>query len=201
MIKEGYLVRDKTIIIERELTELDKFLRDFLEVMKKHLDYLVVSGFVSISTGRIRGTEDIDVLFMISEKKIFDNFFKEVKKKKFWCYQTDSSEEAYKYIKNYDSISFAREREIFPNIEMIPITSERKAKYFEFSNPQKIKIGKFEFKIPWIEFEITYKEKILKGKKDLEDAMHLRTFFSKILSEDRFKKSEEVIKSEIQKRY
>ena len=82
-------------------------------------------------------------------------------------------------------------------MEVVPVTKERKAKYFEFTNPQKIKIKDFEFKIPWIEFEITYKEKVLAGKKDIEDAAHLRAFFSEILDEEKFNKSKEVIKDEI----
>ena len=53
-----------TIVINRELTKLDLFVKDFLDILKKHASYLIVSGFVSISTGRTRGTEDIDVLIL-----------------------------------------------------------------------------------------------------------------------------------------
>ncbi len=70
---------------------------------------------------------------------------------------------------------------MFPNIEFMPIDQTRKAKYYEFSHPQKIRIDGFTFNIPQIEFEILYKEIILSGKKDIEDARHLRTFFSEIL--------------------
>ena len=70
-------------------------------------------------------------------------------------------------------------------------------KFFEFSHPQKIRIEDFEFKIPPIEFEILYKEIILAGKKDLADALHLRTFFSKILKEEKFKEYEPIIREEL----
>ena len=73
-IKNNYLIKDETIIINRKLTELDIFVKDFLEVLKKHSDYLIVSGFVSISTGRIRGTEDIDVLMPLMSKEKFKQF-------------------------------------------------------------------------------------------------------------------------------
>ena len=85
------------------------------------------------------------------------------------------------------SIRFARVNEMFPNMEFIPFDETKKAKFFEFNHPQKIKIQDFEFKIPPIEFEILYKEIILGGEKDLADAKHLRTFFSELITEEKFK--------------
>lgn len=194
---KGYKLNQGVIEIERELNELDIFVKDFLEVLQKHCDYLIVSGFVSISTGRTRGTEDVDVLIPLLEKEKFNKLFEELNNEGFWCYQGDSVEEVYEYIQNKNNVRFARKDEMFPNMEVIPIDESRKAKFFEFSNPQKIKIADFEFKIPMIEFEILYKELVLGGKKDLEDAKHLRTFFEEDLSEEKFKQCEEVIRNEI----
>mgnify|MGYP001619544231 CR=1 FL=1 len=59
---KGYELKKGILFINRDLTELDMFVKDFLEVLKKHSDYLIVSGFVSISTGRTRATEDVDIL-------------------------------------------------------------------------------------------------------------------------------------------
>src|SRR3989344_5542880 len=165
----GYEVINNIIIVNRDLTELDIFLRDFLNILEKHSDYLVVSGFVSIATGRTRGTEDIDVLVPVMKKEKFERFFNELNEKRFWCYQGDR------------------------------INETRKAKYFEFTHPQKIKIKDFEFKIPPIEFEILYKEIILKGKKDIEDARHLRIFFSDIVNNKKFEEYEKIIRGELKK--
>lgn len=194
MITQNYKLDKGTIKINRELTKLDLFVKDFLEVLKKHNDYLIVSGFVSISTGRVRGTEDIDVLIPLTKKEKFKILFEDLIKNRFWCYQSDNFEEAYSYLEKMSNIRFARENEMFPNMEVIPITSERKAKYYEFTHPQKIKIKDFEFKIPSIEFEILYKEKVLASK---EDALHLRIFFKAILNKNKFKECEEAIKYEI----
>ena len=65
----GYVLKKDLIIIQRDLTQLDLFVKKFIDVLEKHSDYLVVSGFVSISTGRIRGTEDIDILVQIMPEK------------------------------------------------------------------------------------------------------------------------------------
>jgi len=46
----AYMVERGVIIINRSLTELDLFVKEFLSILEKYSDYLVVSGFVSIST-------------------------------------------------------------------------------------------------------------------------------------------------------
>ncbi len=192
----GYDAKEGLIIINRELTDLDVFLRDFLEILKKHTDYLVVSGFVSISTGRARGTEDIDILVLKPGREKFERLFNDLVKKGFWCYQGDTAQEAYSYFEKLNSIRFARENGIFPNAELVPIIPAKKAQFFEFNHPQRMKVKNFEFKIPPIEFEILYKELVLKGKKDVEDARHLRTFFSGMLKEEKFKEYKKIIEDE-----
>ena len=184
----AFYIENDTIVINRDLTELDTFVKKFLEVLKKHSNYLIVSGYVSISTGRTRATEDVDVLFPIMSKEKFSNLFDELQENGFWCYQGDSSEEIYHYIGDNLSIRFARIDELFPNIEFIPIDISRKLKFFEFSNPQNVRIKDFAFKIPQIEFEIMYKEIILGSEKDFADARHLRNFFSTILKKEKLKK-------------
>jgi len=52
--KKGYIIKENEIIVQRELTKLDLFVKEFLDTLKQHSDYLIVSGFVSISTGRTR---------------------------------------------------------------------------------------------------------------------------------------------------
>tara|TARA_Y100000034_G_scaffold31219_1_gene38199 strand:- start:1751 stop:2347 length:597 start_codon:yes stop_codon:yes gene_type:complete len=197
MKEKGYYIDGGTIVVNRELNKLDLFLKDFLEVLRGRSDYLVVSGFVSISTGRTRGTEDIDVLFPVMGKEDFGRLFGDLIKNGFWCYQGDSFEEVYEYVENMNNIRFARVDEMFPNIEFIPIDETKEAKFFEFSHPQKIKISDFEFKIPPLEFEILYKEIVLASEKDIADAMHLRTFFKDILKNEKFKEYESIVRKEL----
>ena len=45
-MEKAFTVENDVIVINRELTELDGFVRSFLDVLKKHSDYLIVSGFV-----------------------------------------------------------------------------------------------------------------------------------------------------------
>ncbi len=194
---KGYALEGDVIVIERELTDLDLFVKKFLDVLIRYSDYLVVSGFVSISTGRTRGTEDVDVIVPIISLEKFKELFSSLNQDGFWCYQGDSAEDCHDYIKDLSSIRFALKDKMFPNIELIPFNASKKAKQFEFTHPQKIRINDFEFKIPPIEFEISYKELVLTGKKDLEDAKHLRTFLADIIKTEKFKEYLPIIKSEL----
>jgi len=191
---KGYCLQEDIIVIDRDLTELDLFVKDFLNILKRYSDYLIVSGFVSISTGRARGTEDVDILVPKMEEHDFEELFNDLQKNNFWCYQSDDPREVYQYIKDMQNIRFARKNEIFPNVEFVPINEKKKIQFFEFTHPQKVRVKDFEFKIPPLEFEILYKEKILGSKKDKEDAKHLRIFFSNILSKDKFDKYEKIIR-------
>ena len=196
-MEKGYELKENVIVINRDLTELDLFVKDFLDVLKKHSDHLIVSGFVSISTGRTRGTEDVDILIPIMNENKFNEIFQDLQKNNFWCYQGDTFNEVYPYVRDMQSIRFAKVNEMFPNMEVIFINENKKAKYFEFTHPQKIRIQEFEFKAPPIEFEILYKEILLASKKDVEDARHLRVFFKDIIKEERFKEYEPVIREEL----
>lgn len=196
-MEKSYGLKEGILIIERDLTELDYFVRDFLQVLKNHSDYLIVSGFVSISTGRTRATEDVDILVPVPDKEKFKELFDDLIKNNFWCYQGENFGEVYLYVEDMQSIRFARKDQMFPNMEIIFINESKKAKYYEFTHPLKIKIKDFEFKIPPLEFEILYKEIILAGKKDIEDAGHLRNLFKEILSKDRFEEYEKVIIDEL----
>jgi hypothetical protein len=191
---DPYSLDGDTLVLRRELTELDEFVRDFLAVLTHHSNYLIVSGYVSISTGRTRATEDVDLLVPVMSEALFVAFFEDLARNGFWCYQADMPGVAYPYMKDKLHLRFARTGEMFPNIELIPVDSTKKLQYYELHHPQPIRIHDFSFKIPPLEFEILYKEKVLAGPKDLADARHLRTVFSRILSEEKFKKFEGIMR-------
>jgi hypothetical protein len=99
-MNKAYSVENEVIIVNREMTKLDLFVKEFLDVLKKHSDYLVVSGFVSISTGRTRGTEDIDILAQRLSKEKLSLLLEDLSKNKFWCFQGETIDEISKYIEN-----------------------------------------------------------------------------------------------------
>lgn len=192
MNQRGYSFEKDVIVLNRDLTQLDIFVKDFVAILSKYTDYLVVSGYVSISSGRTRGTEDIDILIPIISKSVFMKLFSDLINRGYWCYQGDTPD-VYQYLNNLNSIRFAIKDELFPNIELVPFDHTKPMQEFEFSHPQKIRIKDFVFKIPPLEFEILYKEIVLAGDKDKADAKHLRTFFSEILRKERFNEYRKVI--------
>ncbi len=195
-MQEAYKLEGNVIVINRNLTELDTFVRDFLNILKRHSDYLIVSGYISITSGRTRGTEDIDVLVKVMTKEKFKALFDDLEKNGFWCYQGDTAEEVYSYIEHKDHIRFARQNEYIPNMEIIPIDETKKAQFYEYTHPHKMRVQDFEFKVPPIEFEILYKELVLKSDKDISDAKHLRTIFSEILDKNRLRECKGVIEND-----
>jgi len=127
---KGYAVKDDTIVLNSDLTELDLFVKDFIEILNRHTDYLVVSGYVSICTGRSRATEDVDVIVPVMEKEVFHRLYLDLLKGQFWCYQGETEQETYEYIVNLNSIRFAKKGQMLPNIEFIPFDSILKKENF-----------------------------------------------------------------------
>lgn len=56
-------LNNDTLTISRERSELDKDVLAFTQVLNKcDIEYVIISGYVAILTGRSRSTEDIDVI-------------------------------------------------------------------------------------------------------------------------------------------
>ena len=93
---------------------LDDFALKFCEVIEKHVKYIIVSGFVAISHGRKRTTEDID---MIIEKMSRENFYllhEDLIRNGFHCMQSSLVEDIYEYLENKDSIRYTDNEQFFP---------------------------------------------------------------------------------------
>jgi hypothetical protein len=174
---------------------LKKFTKDFCQIVQKYTKYVIVSGLVCIATGRVRGTEDIDIII---EKMNFENYKKlhEELLEKFEILSPGDLEvkEIYKeYLCENIPIRFVFPNEIFPNMEfkfaknLIDIEA--------LKTRQKIK-NSFLSNIYFsnIELQIAFKEKYLKSQKDIEDALHLREMFIELIDKNKIKKYEKMIK-------
>ena len=185
-------LNEKTILLEKELNELDKFLLSFLGILEKYFEYVVVSGYVSILFGRSRATEDIDVLVREINKKKFSEFWKEINKS-FWCLNAKTLEEALDLLKE-SSLRFAKKNEIIPNIELK--TCKNRIDFITIDEKIKVILAnkKLIFISP-IELQIAYKEEVLKSEKDLEDAFYLRELFKEKINNRKIEEFKKVIKS------
>lgn len=169
-------VDEKTIKLERELSDLDKFVLKFLKVLERHTDYILISGYVAILLGRSRGTEDVDLIIPELKEEEFKQLYAELLQNGFWCLNADSAEELHSMLKNRLAIRFAKKRNVIPNMEI----KFARDLLDNLTLKEKIKVitKEGELFISSIELQIAYKRFILKSPKDLEDARHLQKLFN-----------------------
>lgn len=165
----------KTIKLDKVPTLLDEFVVDFINILKKHANYVIVSGYVSILFGRSRATEDIDILVKRMTKKKFSDFYSDLQKNGYWCVNIQEEDEIFKMLLDGFAARFAKKSSIIPNVELKFAKNLIEKEAIKTSLNVVMPIGRI--KISNIELQIAYKEKVLKSDKDLEDARHLLTVF------------------------
>ncbi len=182
------LIKDRNI--------LDRFVIDFTKVLEKYTKYAVVSGFLAISSGRVRGTEDIDLIVEEMTKESFIKFFKEIYKKGFSCVQGDDVELIWNlYLKDKSTIRFVRKGTMIPDIEFkFPKT---KADKIAITTRKLLPLTGLPIYFGSLESTIAFKEHLLKSQKDIEDANHLRKVYSEEIKEEEIKKIKRLIEKEI----
>ena len=81
----------KEIILNRELSKLDNFVIEFINILKKYSDYVIISGYISILLGRSRATENVDLFIKEMTFQTFVTFYEDLKKNGFWCLNADEA--------------------------------------------------------------------------------------------------------------
>lgn len=175
---------------EQPKSILDKFCIDFCKIVENHCKYIIVSGFVAISSGRVRGTEDIDMIIEKLSQEKFKALHQDMIKNNFVCMQSSSEKEIYSYLKDNLSLRYTYKNKPLPEMEV------KFAKDFlddyQIRNRVKLKITGLDIWFSSIETNIAFKEELLKSDKDLEDAEHLRSIFS--VNEEEIKSIKQLIK-------
>lgn len=165
----------QTIKVDRELNELDKFVLDFIKILQKHTDYVIISGYVSILLGRTRGTEDIDVFIKELSKNKFVDLCNNLKKEGYWCLNSEESDELYSYLNDGLAIRFALKKETIPNFEIK--FARNKLSKGSFNERISVITKGGSIRISSLERQIAFKRYYLKSDKDLEDARHIEEVF------------------------
>lgn len=169
-------INKNTIKLDKVVNELDKFVLNFIKILEKHTDYVIVSGYVSILLGRSRSTEDVDMFVKPLDKQAFSELYKELVKNGFWCLNAESIEEVYSYLKDGLAVRFAKKNKTIPNFE---VKFARKPLDLEaFDDRITVQTGIGGIKISSLERQIAFKRYYLKSDKDLEDAAHIEKLFN-----------------------
>jgi hypothetical protein len=175
---------------------LDKFVIDFTKVLEKYSKYAIVSGFLAISNGRVRGTEDIDLIVEEMSKDTFEKFFKDIYKHKFVCIQGDDSKLIWDlYLKSKDTIRFVRKGTEMPDMEFKFPKSE--ADRVALIKRKKLPLTGLPVYFGSVESTIAFKEHLLKSPKDLDDSKHLRLIYSKEINEKEIARINKLIDRDI----
>ena len=178
----------------REIGErniLDDFCIKFCKVIEKHCKYIIVSGFVAISSGRTRATEDID---MIIEKIPYDLFrivHVDLVKEGFVCIQSDSAEEIFSYLDDITSVRYTFKNQPLPEMELK--FSKDDLDEYQFNNRVKLELTGLDVWFSSVNMNIAFKEELLKSEKDLKDAEHLRKVYPENINEDEINKIKQMI--------
>lgn len=165
-------VSKNVIEIDRELSDLDLFALDFIRILKRHTDYVVVSGYVSILLGRARASEDIDIIIPKMGFPSLVSLVRDLERGGFYCLNAEKEDDIRRHIDGGLALRFAKEGMVVPNAEVKiaknridDLTLERKI---------RLKMGMEEFAIPPLEMQVAFKEAVLKSPKDMEDSRHIR---------------------------
>jgi len=161
---------------------LDDFVLKFCAIVEKYKKYIVVSGFFAIASGRTRGTEDVDIIIEVMSFEEFKKMHEELKKKDFNCIQSDNVEEIYKdYLKENLSVRYISGKNDLPNMELK--FAKDKLDKMQIESRQKYDLTGLDIWFSSVNVCIAFKEELLKSKKDLEDAFHIRQVYSDLIDE------------------
>lgn len=184
--------KEGRIKLDRELSELDKFALNFLRILEKYTEYVVISGYVAILLGRTRATDDIDVFIKPITRDKFSELYRELKEKGFWCLNAESETEIYSFLQDKLAIRFAKEGFATPNFEIKFPKDKLDEQTFDNSIEVITKEGKII--ISDLERQIAFKKYHLKSNKDKEDALHVEELFKEKIDYEKINKYKELIR-------
>ncbi|MEK6983158.1 MAG: nucleotidyltransferase [Nanoarchaeota archaeon] len=168
-------INRNTIKLDKEANDLDEFVFDFINILKKHTDYVIVSGYVAILLGRSRTTEDIDIFIHEFSKDAFNKFYNELLKNDYWCLNSEDVNEIFDYLSEGLPVRFALINTTIPNFEIKVAKKILDKESFKDRLTVITKLGKIY--ISSLERQIAFKRYYLKSDKDIEDAKHIEELF------------------------
>ncbi len=171
--------KNSILLSQKELTTLDKLVIKFIQSMGE-VEYVIVSGYIAIFFGRIRGTEDIDILLNKMNKKQIETLHQRLLKNGFSPVNNiENAREAYELLSEGSSLRYAEKGTWAPNFELKFVRKPLDRRTME----DKIKVtfnSRYSMYISPIELQIAFKL-WLGSDKDYEDARYIYNIFKSYL--------------------
>ncbi len=168
-------IDQRTLQLNRVLTELDLFVLEFVRILERHAPYVIVSGYVAILFGRARATEDIDIFIQSLDEKMFIALYSELEGAGYWCLNAETARDSYEYLAEGIAIRLAKRDHAIPNIEVK--FAKKKLAQEALRDTLTVVTKQGSLLVSSIERQIAFKRYYLKSDKDLEDAQHLEETF------------------------
>ncbi len=184
------IIDETKIQLDRELSELDLFVLDFVKILEKHAAYAIVSGYVALLFGRSRATEDVDLFITRLSRQQFHGFYESLKKNGFSSVLVDSEEELFSMLNDGLAVRFGRKGSPIPNMEMKFARDALDMLSLQSRIKVVTKQGSLFISSP--ELQVAYKKWVLCSPKDLEDARHLQKLFT--ISDENINKYKELFR-------
>ncbi|MBI4162982.1 MAG: hypothetical protein HY513_04825 [Candidatus Aenigmarchaeota archaeon] len=170
-----------TLKIDKELSDLDNFVIEFVKLLDKcNIKYVIISGYPAIFFGRSRATEDVDMFIEKIPKEKFLELW-EASKKDFDCIITSDPDDAYNYLAENMAIRFAGKGFFEPNMEIKFADDE--TDFYSMKNLIEVKCSGSVIKMSPFEMNIAYKL-FMGSEKDIEDAKHLYKVLKEIINKN-----------------
>ncbi|MDP1694974.1 MAG: hypothetical protein Q8L34_05540 [Candidatus Woesearchaeota archaeon] len=177
-------------IIEKNI--LDDFCIRFCKIVEKYTQYIIVSGFVAIASGRTRATEDIDMIIKKIDRVVFSKMHNDLIRNKFVCVQSDNAGEIFEeYLQNQLSVRYTDKNKPLPEME-VKFAKDSIDEY-QLQTRVKLALTGLDIWFSSINMNIAFKEEYLKSPKDMEDARHLRIVYEEIIDEREIQKIKKMI--------
>ncbi len=177
-------VKDKSI--------LDEFCLAFCNIIEKYTKYIVVSGYLAIASGRVRGTENIDMIIPRISKKKFFEIHKDLTKHNFVCIQSDDPKIIYSYLTDNISVRYTYRDAPLPEMEIK--FAKDILDHYQLETRMKLPLTGIDIWFSSVDMSIAFKEEYLKSDKDLEDARHLRLVYKTLIHEEQINNIKKLIK-------
>ncbi len=171
---------------------LDTVCISFCNVLEKYAKYIVVSGFVAISSGRTRGTEDIDVIIERLPAERFEKIHRALADAGFECIQGGDPAALYaNYLKDNLSVRYVLKDQLLPEMEMK--FAKDPLDDYQLERRVKLPLTGLDVWFSSVNVNVAFKEELLKSDKDLEDARHLRAVYAEQVDENEIGKLKHLI--------
>lgn len=171
--------------VSRELSELDEAVIGFVDVLEdRAIEYVIVSGYIAILTGRSRGTEDVDIILEPLDRQATDELVETLEERGYWG-MAMPLEEMYAMLHSGDRIRVAEDGELIPNFEVWFASNGIEHEALDAAITAELDSATLS--ISPLELQIAYKLRLAQhagstAGKDFEDALHLYETFAASLN-------------------